>query len=135
MGLQQMSFSASMMIAFIILIRCAAINRLCKKTFMVLWAAVVARLIVPFNLPSRLSVYSLAENLAGFVKGLIYTKPLETAPAVFIKTAAVNEQSGISVWSVVWFAGAVLAVVWFVSVYVRCKREFDISLPAERQLD
>lgn len=62
MGLLQMSLSGAVMIIAIIIIRALAINRLPKKTFLILWGIVLLRLMVPFSIPSALSVYSLAER-------------------------------------------------------------------------
>lgn len=62
MGLLQMSLSGSVMIMAIIIIRALAINHLPKKTFLILWGIVLLRLMVPFSIPSVLSVYSLAER-------------------------------------------------------------------------
>lgn len=62
MSLLQMSFSGAVMILAVIIIRALAINRLPKKTFMILWGIVLLRLLVPFSIPSALSVYSLAER-------------------------------------------------------------------------
>lgn len=67
MSLIQMSISAAVMIVFIVLIRALLMNRLPKKTFMVLWGIVLLRLLVPFQIPSALSVYSLAGYAAHFL--------------------------------------------------------------------
>lgn len=62
MGLLQMSLSGAVMIAAIVIIRMLAINRLPKRTFLILWGIVVLRLLVPFSVPSAFSIYSLAEQ-------------------------------------------------------------------------
>lgn len=62
MSLLQMSFSGAVMIAAVIVIRAFAINRLPKRTFLILWGIVLLRLLVPFSVPSALSVYSLMEQ-------------------------------------------------------------------------
>ena len=49
MGLLQMSLSGAVMIIAIIIIRALAINRLPKKTFLILWGIVLLRLMVPFQ--------------------------------------------------------------------------------------
>ena len=67
MGLLQMSLSGAVMIMAIIIIRALAINRLPKKTFLILWGIVLLRLMVPFSIPSALSVYSLAERNGAWI--------------------------------------------------------------------
>ena len=59
MSLLQMSFAGGVMILAITVIRTLAINRLPKKTFLVLWGTAVVRLLLPFSFPSAFSVYSL----------------------------------------------------------------------------
>ena len=76
MGLLQMSLSGAVMIIAIIVIRALAINHLPKKTFLILWGIVLLRLMVPFSIPSALSVYSLAErNEAWISLGQILSGP------------------------------------------------------------
>lgn len=63
MTLWEMSFYAAVLIIAIIAIRAIAVNRLPKKTFLVLWGVVVIRLLIPFAVSSQLSVYNLANHL------------------------------------------------------------------------
>ena len=51
-----MSFSGAVLIAAIIFIRLVAINKLPKKTFLILWFIALFRLIVPVSIPSVFSV-------------------------------------------------------------------------------
>ena len=44
------------------MIRAAAINKLPKKTFLVLWELVMVRLLIPFSIPSVFSVYTLVTH-------------------------------------------------------------------------
>lgn len=70
MSLLQMSFAGAVMITAVIIIRALAVNRLPKKTFLILWGIVLMRLLVPFSIPSELSVYSLAQrNMSGTLPG------------------------------------------------------------------
>ena len=64
MNLMQMSLSGAVMILVIVVIRALAINKLPKKTFLVLWGGVVVRLLIPYSLRSAFSVYSLLEQFA-----------------------------------------------------------------------
>ena len=64
MNLLQMSFSGAILILAVIVVRAVSINKLPKKTFLVLWSIVLLRLLVPFSIPSTLSVYSLVNRTA-----------------------------------------------------------------------
>lgn len=58
MTLVQMSFSGTVLIMAIILIRTLAVHRLPKQTFLILWGLALLRLLVPFTIPSTFSIYS-----------------------------------------------------------------------------
>ena len=67
MRLLPMSFAGAVMILAVIVIRALLINRLPKKTFLILWGVVLARLLIPFSLPSKFSIYSLvAQTIDSF---------------------------------------------------------------------
>lgn len=65
MNLVEMSITAAVMIVVIILIRALCLHRLPKKTFLAMWGIVVIRLLVPFQISSPLSVYTLIDPLVG----------------------------------------------------------------------
>ena len=58
MSLVQMSLSAALMIVAIIILRALTIERFPKKTFLVLWWITLLRLLIPFSIPSVMSIYS-----------------------------------------------------------------------------
>lgn len=62
MKLLEMGFSASVIILVIIICRALLINKLPKKVFLALWAVALVRLIIPYSLPSVISIYSLADQ-------------------------------------------------------------------------
>lgn len=62
MSLLRMSFSGTILILVIVIIRASLINKLSKKTFLILWGIVLLRLLIPFSIPSTLSVYSLVNR-------------------------------------------------------------------------
>lgn len=57
-----MSFSGAVLILVVALIRVVAVNRMPKKTFLVLWWIVLLRLLLPFSVPSPWSVYSIIQR-------------------------------------------------------------------------
>ena len=134
MSLLQRSLAGGVMIAVITILRALAINRVPKKTFLALWCAAVVRLLVPFSLPSRWSVYSLLAR----ERALLVTP---TAAVIHLPAAIPAGQAGaveqsaaqVPVWTLVWLAGALLCAAFFAVTYVRCRREFASSLPVENE--
>ena len=53
-----MSIQAVFIIVAIVIIRAAALNKLPKTTFLMLWGVVLLRLLVPFSISTGLSVYN-----------------------------------------------------------------------------
>ena len=63
MTILEMSAGGAILIAVILMLRRALLNRLPKWTFLLLWGVVLCRLLVPFTLPPRLSVYTGAARI------------------------------------------------------------------------
>lgn len=59
MSLWQMSLYGTIMILVIAVLRQIFMNRLPKLTFLILWVLVLVRLLIPFQIPSAFSVYSV----------------------------------------------------------------------------
>ena len=134
MSLLQRSLAGGVMIAVITVLRALAINKVPKKTFLALWGAAVVRLLVPFSLPSRWSVYSLLAR----ERALLVTPTaavIHLPAAIPARQAGAVEQSAaqVPVWTLVWLAGALLCAAFFAVTYVRCRREFASSLPVENE--
>lgn len=136
MSLLQMSISGAILILAIVVIRAVVINRLPKKTFLVLWGIALLKLLIPFSVPSVFSVYSLVgqntavnhlgqTNINNFVP-IIQGDPLELAGEMS-SVSAIH----ISLWFVIWFVGTAFCTAFFVISYVRCRFEFSTSLPVQ----
>lgn len=68
MSLLQMSLAASVMIIAVIILRSLFLNKLPKTTFQALWGLVVLRLVLPFEIPSPLSIYSALSSAQSFIE-------------------------------------------------------------------
>lgn len=136
MNLLQMSISGAILILVVVVIRAVAINRLPKKTFLVLWCVVLLRLLLPFSIPSVFSVYSLiGQNTAINHLGqttisdflpIIQEEPLELA----------GEMSSVPTIHVflrlvIWLVGMVFCTAFFAISYLRCCFKFSMSLPVQ----
>lgn len=126
MSMLQMSISAAVMIFIITVIRALAINRLPKKTFIVLWGIVLLRLLVPFSLPSPISVYSFANRQATIqISGTPIAYVLPGVQTAALPAAAPD--AGISLWAWIWGIGSGICILYFAASYIRCRREFRTS--------
>ena len=147
MNLLQMSFSGAILILAVIVVRAVSINKLPKKTFLVLWSIVLLRLLVPFSIPSTLSVYSLVNRTAPVretVSDVTVTDFIPTAQTGQIFIGGSTEQTQIpqqaqipqaqsdvhvSALVIIWCIGTILCAAFFIFSYLRWSFEFKTSLP------
>ena len=132
----QMSISGAAFIMAVVLIRVAAIHKLPKKTFLILWELVMIRLLIPFSIPSMFSVYTLVtHNLSS--AALLEIETQHNIPAIQGLSVATQKaaeppadlSSSVSMWFIIWCAGMILLVLFFVLSYLRCLIEFRTALP------
>lgn len=142
--------------------RIFTINRLPKGMFLVLWGIALCRLLIPISIASEYSVYSFAKEgvfTAGFGRvndgettdlseeafqeeggamgeseqgqdGILHTA-LPAGAEDFLTGA---HRGRISVWFLLWCAGAAACGIFFTFQYVRCRLEFGTSLPVTEPL-
>lgn len=139
MNLLQMSFSGAVMILAVITVRFLGINKLPKKTFLVLWELVLLRLLVPFTISSMFSVYSLIplngpaldtikNTPAGNFLPIVPAQHMAAIPSLAAKTRA---GTSIPVWAILWLAGVFACALYFTLAYKKCRQEFQSSSPAD----
>lgn len=137
MTLLQMSLSGGVMILAAALVRAFALHRLPKRFFILLWTLALARLLVPFSLPTACSVYSLMGNTAPMSTAIAETVPIPRTPilheggavpnpAVFAGSAAAMRADP---WTLLWLAGMLGCGLFFAVTYVKCRRKFREALP------
>lgn len=138
MNLLQMSFFGAVFIIVIVIIRAIAINKLPKKTFLVLWEMALFRLLIPFSIPSMFSVYTLIGNhisipiFWGTETGNVIPAIQQENQFITVQGTAQfpkNTLSSASVCFAVWLIGMILVAIFFTISYLHCLKEFQTSLP------
>ena len=138
MSLLQMSF----IILLIVVLRAVLINRLPKKTFLILWWIALIRLLVPFSIKSVTSIYSLLQSIYSDINPVRTAQTTTFLPihgnmpeiANGLSEAMVQRTESISILSVIWLAGLLLCFGFFAVSYIKCYREFRFSLPVENDI-
>lgn len=151
MTILKMSAEGAVLIAVVLVLRRCLLNRLPKWTFLLLWAVALCRLLVPFTLPSQLSVYTGAARIAQAVQEeeeppadvqLPILTPPVTVPGTFREDSPVlpavpvspePEREPVSPLAAVRLTGTALCGVFFVSVYLWTLRRFWDAVPAEAE--
>ena len=121
----------------VVVIRAVAINRLPKRTFLVLWEIVLIRLLVPFSIPSIFSIHSFV-NQSTYAKVFSGTAGRNTLHVILPEQLSamqgmgqfsVNRTAPVSVWFVIWCIGMILFMGFFTVSYLQCRFNFQTSLP------
>ena len=139
MSLVQMSISGAVFIAVVIAVRAVSINKLPKRTFLVLWGIALLRLLIPFSIPSMLSAYSFI-NRSISVKETVSDMtvsdfiPSAQTGQLFIGESMAQAQMPqnsmqVSVWIVIWCVGAIACAAFFIISYLHWSFEFKTSMP------
>ena len=130
MKLLPLSLQGGGMILCVLLLRSFFQRRLPRTTFWILWIAAAVRLMLPFSIPLPI--------LRHGTPALSDLSPLlsQTAwsPAGALSGSAENpaemlSTGGLSIWHVLWAAGAVLLLGYFMVSYLRYLRIFRASVP------
>jgi len=137
MDILQMSVQAGVLIAAIVIVRAITLYRLPKASFLALWGIVVARLLIPFTLTSKWSVYNLFAGLLGHEDAAVpassfvavWSDQVPTSPGAAVGPASATP--AISPLTALWMGGmAVLAVV-FAVLLIRNYRALRAAVPME----
>lgn len=142
MSLLQMSFLGTVIVLLIVVLRAVLINRLPKKTFLILWWIALIRLLVPFSIKSVTSIYSLFQSIYSDINPVRTAQTTTFLPtngnmpeiANGLSEAMVQRTESISILSVIWLAGLLLCFGFFAVSYIKCYREFRFSLPVENDI-
>lgn len=122
--LLRMSVTGGVLVVVIALLRAVLAERLPKRTFLALWAVALVRLVLPFRIPSPVSVYNAAPKLD------LGPAPALTAPVLPAEYAA-GAGANIPLLPLAWLIGALACGLFFLIAWVRCRREFREALPVE----
>lgn len=126
LSLLELSLTGGVFILAVVVVRALAMNRLPRQAFLLLWAVALARLLLPFSIPSPTSLYSAAGHLGeGFRRAGIVT-------AGGTDAAGAAAQEAVIPWmALLWAAGALACALCFLLPHLRGRREWNASLPVE----
>lgn len=151
MTLLSMSFYGAVIILAIILIRALTLHKLPKKIFLILWGVALLRLLVPFEISSDYSIYSLLQEqqsstgqtlqqqmqiAVGYFEPEVMPMPDEINTVTQHTQINPNNPTGGThpfqqALPLIWGIGAALCAQYFIIAYFRCYREFSTSLPVK----
>ena len=139
----ELSLSGAVFVLAIAAFRALTLRRLPKGTFVALWWLAALRLLLPVELASRFSVYTLLEALrpkaaapaapavpvAPVVPTAPAAPPVRIVPSQPVMAPPVSEP--FPVWTALWISVGLLLAAWFLIRYVRWRRRFREAVPAD----
>lgn len=143
MELLEMSISAGVLILFIAVLRKGGLWRLAKRTVMMLWLVVLARLLLPCSLPVQngiaAPVFCLLRRIGGLHRDLAKDAGTKAGASMVPKAASFGTSSlGFMDSSflqrlagLIWLAGVVGTGIYFVSVFFKEYRLLSEALPLD----
>lgn len=153
MSLFHMSIYGAVIILAIVLIRTFTLHKLPKKIFLVLWGIALLRLLVPFEISSSFSIYSLlglppapASHTSGqidqtasglpneFVFEPLLLQDMPSTTEFETDTVAIHSTGTFHFNRILSFlpgVGTLLCGLYFLLTYLKCYREFRTSLPVK----
>ncbi|MDE7478164.1 MAG: M56 family metallopeptidase [Lachnospiraceae bacterium] len=137
MSLLDMSFSGAVLIIAVIVVRTVLMNRIPKKTFLVLWEIAFLRLLIPFCIPFMFSIHTLISQAlsnstylgANVNKVLFAWTQRQHITTQQMEKISSDMLSSHFVWFVIWCIGMIVLTLFFAVSYLRCQIEFRTSLP------
>lgn len=133
------SLTAAVMILAIITIRALALYKLPRRTFSILWAIVIIHLFVPFSVASPFNVYAgvnwLKQTMLGTKEVIVpvLANSLDRDNIMVLKMATDTPLASISMYMILWLAGMFVFAAYFFRTYLKCRREFAMSLPVPKE--
>ncbi len=137
MNLLRMSFLSGISILVIVLIRVLFLYKLPKRLFPILWGIVLCRLLIPFKICSRFSVYSIVHALASKIRQInlvsnefsVIQNNSAHAKSVILSTEAPFHEA--FYFRIIWLIGLLLCVLFFLVTHLRSRREYKTALPVD----
>lgn len=127
----QQSLRAALLVAVVWALRAALLHRLPRRAFAFLWDVAALRFLLPFSLPSAMSIFNL--RWPGAAAPTVVSAPggydglflLPAAPTAAAPAAALPYTVYL------WAIGAAACAVFFLWGHLRCLRRYRTSLPVD----
>ena len=135
----KMSLSATVLILSIVIIRALTLHRLPKKTFLALWGLALCRLLIPFSLPSRFSIYTVADMLktefSAADTAITGMAPINIGTAAGMINTTLAEEASVSIspFITVWLIGLSVCALFFLMTHLRWRKDYKAALPIENE--
>ncbi len=130
MSLLQMSLAASVMIIAVIILRSLFLNKLPKTTFQALWGLVVLRLVLPFEIPSPLSIYSALSSAQSFIESDAqsgFSASTIAQNAFTMPAVTANSAQAFDFTLAIRLCGTIIAAVFFAISYRKSIKSFRLA--------
>lgn len=137
------SIYATPLIIAVIIIRAVAIHKLPKKTFITLWGIVLCRLMIPFSLPSHISIFNIINNFIHVQKEIITIAVTNSTDITNLSYTGITTYTGSSIIpvsykhvlmiNIIWVCIMVVLTLSFLLSHMICRRKYRTALPCDSE--
>ena len=129
----QMSIKSGIIIIFIAILRKVFLFRFPKRVFLSLWMIAITRLLIPLSV-SATFIPSFSLSHPWDTKQLPPDRPYLPAHSnMAVIPPANSTNSPLSIWSILWIAGAILVALYFLISYIITRLKFSESIPIKNK--
>lgn len=131
MSILNMTFSASLMIMIIEIMRRFIKDRVPRKVFYGLWLLAAARMIIPFGIPFGFSLFSILQKIGlpvGGQEGPVAAVGVGGSDGALAAHGYIHYTM---ILKFLWIAGAIGFMAYFIITYIKNLHKFKESLPAD----
>lgn len=128
-----MSIKSGIIIIFIAILRKVFLFRFPKRVFLSLWMIAITRLLIPLSV-SATFIPSFSLSHPWDTKQLPPDRPYLPAHSnMAVIPPANSTNSPLSIWSILWIAGAILVALYFLISYIITRLKFSESIPIKNK--
>ncbi len=131
--LTQMSIKSGIIIIFIAILRKVFLFHFPKRVFLSLWMIAITRLLIPLSV-SATFIPSFSLFHPWDTKQLPLERPYLPAHSnMAVIPPANGTNSPLSIWPILWIAGAILVALYFLISYIITRLKFSESIPIKNK--
>lgn len=134
MSVAEMSLYGTALIAAVFIIRSCFFYSIPKRALTLLWELAILRLLVPFSVSSRFSLYSLFASLktdalseVAYVPAVTYRTTMQMPVKAYANIPTYFSVETMLFW--IWLTGFGMLILYFTAIYIHSAVGFKTSLP------
>lgn len=132
MSVESMILSGSCLIVVTLLLRKLLLHHLPKDTFILMWGIAALRMLLPWKMTFRYSVYGLLPSKAPLIESPVVHVVSGAGPA---SGTVLQTSTQLDTAAIIWTIGSIITCVVFVASWIRGRKQFSSSIPVDLSVE